>query len=50
MAKKTDPSKDTGKKRLRSLTSEDLKAAVGGSSTSVPGQYKSSSGGGGTSF
>ena len=47
MAKKN---KET-KKELRPLTTEDLKAAVGGSSSSAPGNYGAkSSGGGGTGY
>ena len=49
MAKKTETRKDGKKAELRPLTSDDLKAAVGGAG-SVPGNYgtKASSGGGGT--
>ena len=47
LAKKNETRKD-GKKQLRPLTTDDLKAAVGGAS-SAPGNYGAkSSGGGGT--
>lgn len=46
MAKKTRPRKDSKKAELRPLSTDELKAATGGNS--VPGNYKISSGGGGT--
>jgi hypothetical protein len=47
MAKKNETRK-VGKKELRTLTAEDLQAAVGGAA-SAPGNYGAkSSGGGGT--
>lgn len=49
MAKKTPTRKDGKKADLRPLTTDDLKAAVGGT-RSVPGNYKVSSGGGGTGY
>lgn len=48
MAKKTATRKDGKKADLRPLTTDDLKAAVGGAAGSVPGNYVKSSGGGGT--
>lgn len=49
MAKKTQPRTDATETRraLRSLTDRELASAVGGFK---PGQYSSSSGGGGTAF
>jgi hypothetical protein len=49
MAKKNDSRKD--KKELRPLTTDELKAAVGGASSSAPGNYGAkSSGGGGAGY
>jgi hypothetical protein len=47
MAKTSQPSKDPKQtpRRLRTLTQEDLQAVTGGNG--IPGQYKTSSGGGG---
>ena len=49
MSKKTQPRKDAKetKRRLRPLTQDDLQAVTGGNG--VPGNYTSSSGGGGSS-
>lgn len=50
MAKKNQTRKDS-KKELRPLATDDLKAVVGGASSSAPGNYGAkSSGGGGTSY
>ena len=50
MAKKTQPRKDTKetRSRLRPLTQDDLQGVTGGNG--VPGNYHSSSGGGGSNL
>ena len=48
MPKKTQPRNAREKAKLRTLTTAELEATIGGAG-SVPGQYKLSSGGGGTS-
>lgn len=49
MSKKNETRKD--KKELRPLTTDELKAAVGGASSSAPGNYGAkSSGGGGVGY
>ena len=51
MAKKTATRKDGKKTDLRPLTTDDLKAAIGGAGSSVPGNYGAkSSGGGGAGY